>query len=358
MNAGSGSNQSNHMYKLGPIHQGIMERGAKTASDSYILWPAKVGAFSLVMGRHVSHQDTSDLPFSYLIEQQNVSFIMPGANLKSVGTIRDAKKWPVRDRRTGNNRLDQVNCNLLSPYTIQKMLNGISVLKRLQEISGVNSDIYSYQSGKIKNTSLRNGLKYYGMAIDKFLGNSLITRIMNSEFESIEDLRKALVPTSEYGEGDWVDISGLIAPKNAVLDLLDDIQNGVLTDVEAVNVRFADMHAKYYSYEWKWAYRVIREYYGTDLSTASAEDLQAIVRRWKESVTGLDNMIYDDARKEFSLSAMTSFGADGDEAQMREDFMQVRGSFFEADPFVASVKEHIKVKSALGERVLDLLGRL
>ena len=358
MNAGSGSNQSNHMYKLGPIHQGIMERGAKTASDSYILWPAKVGAFSLVMGRHVSHQDTSDLPFSYLIEQQNVSFIMPGANLKSVGTIRDAKKWPVRDRRTGNDRLDQVNCNLLSPYTIQKMLNGISVLKRLQEISGVNSDIYSYQSGKIKNTSLRNGLKYYGMAIDKFLGNSLITRIINSEFESIEDLRKALVPTSEYGEGDWVDISGLIAPKNAVLDLLDDIQNGVLTDVEAVNVRFADMHAKYYRYEWKWAYRVIREYYGTDLSTASAEDLQAIVRRWKESVTGLDNMIYDDARKEFSLSAMTSFGADGDEVQMREDFMQVRGSFFEADPFVASVKEHIKVKSALGERVLDLLGRL
>ena len=29
MNAGSGSNQSNHMYKLGPIHQGAMERGAK-----------------------------------------------------------------------------------------------------------------------------------------------------------------------------------------------------------------------------------------------------------------------------------------------------------------------------------------
>ena len=66
MNAGSGSNQSNHMYKLGPIHQGIMERGSKTSSDSYLLWPAKVGAFSLVMGRHVSHQDTSNLPFSYL----------------------------------------------------------------------------------------------------------------------------------------------------------------------------------------------------------------------------------------------------------------------------------------------------
>ena len=27
MNAGSGSNRSNHMYKLGPMHQGILERG-------------------------------------------------------------------------------------------------------------------------------------------------------------------------------------------------------------------------------------------------------------------------------------------------------------------------------------------
>ncbi len=93
LNAGSGSNQSNHMYKLGPIHQGVVERGSKTTSDSYILWPAKIGAFSLVMGRHVNHPDTSRLPFSYLIEGGNESFLVPGINLRSVGTIRDAQKW-------------------------------------------------------------------------------------------------------------------------------------------------------------------------------------------------------------------------------------------------------------------------
>ena len=92
MNAGSGSNQSNHMYKLGPIHQGALERGAKTTSDSYILWPARIGAFSLVMGRHVNHPDTSDLPFSYLIEDKNTTYLAPGVNLRSVGTIRDAQK--------------------------------------------------------------------------------------------------------------------------------------------------------------------------------------------------------------------------------------------------------------------------
>ena len=132
MNAGSGSNQSNHMYKLGPIHQGTLERGAKTSSDSYILWPARVGAFSLVMGRHVNHADTSNLPFSYLIEQQNTTYLAPGVNLRSVGTIRDAQKWPKRDGRTDPHKLDYINYNLLSPYTVQKMFKGRDILLALE----------------------------------------------------------------------------------------------------------------------------------------------------------------------------------------------------------------------------------
>ena len=358
MNAGSGSNQSNHMYKLGPIHQGIMERGAKTASDSYILWPSRVGAFSLVMGRHVSHQDTSDFPFSYLIEQQNTSFIMPGANLKSVGTIRDAKKWPVRDKRPLEDRLDQINYNLLSPYLVHKMLRGMEILKSLQNVSGEYSDAYTYQSGKIKRSSLIKGLKYYSMAIDKFLGNSLISRIMQSEFSDIASLRCALLPTAEYGDGPWVDISGMIAPKRAVSSLLDDIQNGILTDVNDVNARFADIHANYYEYEWKWAYKAIEDYYGVNLQKISVDKLCELIGRWKSSVVGLDNMVYEDARKEFSLSSMTGFGADGDEKVRQEDFMHVRGSVFESNPFVMSVKEHIRVKSELGDTVLGLLRSL
>lgn len=358
MNAGSGSNQSNHMYKLGPIHQGIMERGAKTASDSYLLWPAKVGAFSLVMGRHVSHQDTSDLPFSYLIEQQSTSYIVPGANLKSVGTIRDAKKWPNRDARIDPEKLDSINYNLLSPYTIQKMMKGRTILENLQKVSGVNSDAYSYQSGLIRRSSLKNGMNLYGMAIDKFLGNSLITRIMSTECSTIEELREALKPVAMYGDGDWVDIAGMIAPKNAVSDLLDDVESGSLTDIGELGRRFSEMHAEYYRYEWRWAYRVIEDYYGLDLCRVTVEELSELVRKWKDSVVALDKMIYDDARKEFSLSSMTSFGADGDRTVKEQDFMNVRGSFFEADPFVTSVKEHIKVKSALGDDVLARLDRI
>ena len=358
MNAGSGSNQSNHMYKLGPIHQGIMERGAKTASDSYILWPAKVGAFSLVMGRHVSHQDTSDLPFSYLIEQQSTSYIVPGANLKSVGTIRDAKKWPMRDARRDPLRLDCINYNLLSPYTIQKMLRGQALLKDLKQVSGENSDTYSFQSGQIRRSSLNNGIRLYGMAIDKFLGNSLITRLMSSEFNSLDQLRDALRPRAEYGEGDWVDISGMLAPKAAVADLIESIECGNIVDVDMLGKLFHDIHDEYYEYEWKWAYEIIGSYYGISLSEASVEDLISLVVRWKESVVALDRMIYEDARKEFSLSFMTSFGADGDQQEREQDFMNVRGSLFESDPFVRSVQDHIRVKSALGDEALQKLQQI
>ena len=153
-------------------------------------------------------------------------------------------------------------------------------------------------------------------------------------------------------------MSGLIAPKDAIADLLDEIQTGALADVEAINARFAQIHSNYYEYEWKWAYKVIGSYYGIDMKTISTEELRELVNKWKISVIGLDDLVYNDARKEFSLSSMTSFGADGDEDERKEDFMQVRGSFFEANPFVRSVREHIRVKSELGDSVLKKLSLL
>lgn len=357
MNAGSGSNQSNHMYKLGPIHQGTMERGAKTTSDSYILWPAKVGAFSLVMGRHVNHSDTSNLPFSYLIEQGNTTYLVPGVNLRSVGTIRDAQKWPKRDKRKDANKLDCINYNLLSPYTIQKMFKGRSVLKDLKRVSGETSELYSYQSAKIKNSSLNGGIKYYEIAIHKFLGNSIIKRLEGLNFLNNEEIRQRLKPDTEIGLGEWVDVSGLIAPKSEIDKLLCDIECGRVNTLKEINARFEDMHRNYYTYEWTWAYNKIQEFYGFDTETITAADVIRIVEVWKESVIGLDRMVYDDARKEFSLSSMTGFGADGTQDERKLDFEQVRGDF-ESNPFVTAVLKHIDEKTALGNELINRIGKL
>ena len=357
MNAGSGSNQSNHMYKLGPIHQGIMERGAKTSSDSYILWPARIGAFSLVMGRHTTHPDLANLPFSYLIESCDKTFLIPGVNLKSVGTIRDAQKWPRRDARTDPHRLDQINYNLLSPYTIQKMINGRQILEQLQWVAGMTSEIYSYQSAKIKASSLRKGIHYYDLAIHKFLGNSLIKRLEGLACTSIDAVRSALRPTTTIGLGDWVDLSGLLAPKAEVLRLVEAIESGAIHEVGEIHETLTDLHRHYYEYEWTWAYDKIKTYYGLDLEGATASEIAQLVERWRSSVVELDREVYADAKKEFSLSAMTGFGADGDEVQQARDFEQVRGAF-DSNPYVSSILKHIEDKSALGQELLDRLAPL
>ena len=356
MNAGSGSNQSNHMYKLGPIHQGVAERGSKTTSDSYLLWPSKIGAFSLVMGRHTHHADTSELPFSYLIENQSESYLVPGANLRTVGTIRDAQKWPKRDNRKDPNKLDQINFNLLSPYTVQKMWRGREVLNELVALSGENTEVYGYRNCKIRNSSLRHGLELYTIGIQKFLGNSLISRLGKAEWHTMDELRKVLQPDSAAGSGAWVDLAGLIAPRTEVTRLDEDIEAGKLT-LKEIQERLVTMHANYYSYEWTWALEHLEQVWGCKLKDVTLEQIKRSVTEWKDAVVGLDKMVYNDARKEFDLNSQTGFGVDGDRSQAKADFEEVRGSF-ESNSFVKAVLEHIEKKTELGNKVLAQLAQV
>ena len=353
LNAGSGSNQSNHMYKLGPIHQGMAERGSKTTSDSYILWPARIGAFTLVMGRHTKHSDTSELPFSYLIENATESYLVPGVNLRSVGTVRDAQKWPKRDNRKDLVKIDHINFNLLSPYTIQKMYRAVALLKGIQQMAGANNEVYSYQNCRIKNSSLVRGVELYEMAITKFLGNSLISRIGKEPIKTIQDLRDKLLPTYTIGGGEWLDVSGLIAPQSEIDGLVKDIVAGSLS-LKDIEQQFAVMHKNYYDYEWTWAYDKLLKYWNKSINEVTIDDLVAVIEAWKMAVVALDKMLYNDAKKEFDLNSKTGFGVDGDESVRMRDFESVRGSF-EENPFVKECLQHIERKTKLGNDTIELL---
>ena len=355
LNAGSGSNQSNHMYKLGPIHQGVVERGSKTTSDSYILWPAKIGAFSLVMGRHVNHPDTSRLPFSYLIENRGESFLVPGINIRSVGTIRDAQKWPRRDKRKTPARLDNINFNLLSPYTAGKMLDGIDLLNQLERTAGLTAERFAFQTMTIDAHALRKGRKLYGMALDKFMGNTVISRLGLDPIADEAELTRRLTPTAKAGAGQWVDVCGLFAPKSEVDAICDEITDGTLDSVDAIEARWKELHAQYYDMEWTWVADIMESWYGKPVGTLTRDDIRTIIERWLKSVTALNDMLLDDARKEYSLKSRTGFGIDDPAMSADDDFTSVRGSY-EADPFVAMVNEHTAKKTALAGRALAQLG--
>jgi len=354
MNAGSGSNQSNHMYKLGPIHQGIMERGSKTTSDSYVLWPSRIGPFTLVVGRHYHNVDTTQFPFSYLTEVNYESQLVPGINLRSVGTIRDAQKWPRRDARKDSKKLDQINYNLLSPFTVGKMMNGRALLQKLLKENTEGLPYLTYERMRMKTSAAERGITLYQMGINKFIGNSVIKRLEGIEFKSDTEIRKRLKPDHEKGTGDWIDMSGLIAPLKEIEHLLSSIEKMEMQSADTINKKFEDIHKRYYDMEWAWIYDRLPGETGIPNDKLTASDIIGLVEKWKESVVDLDHMLYEDARKEFTLSSMTGFGIDGDDEVKKRDFEQVRGDF-EKNSVVLAILDHIKIKSELGD---ELIGRL
>ena len=345
------------MYKLGPVHQGIVERGSKTGSDSYILWPAKVGAFTVVSGRHYRNSDTSDLPFSYLIEHEDESVLVPGVNLRSVGTVRDARKWPSRDKRKNPDRLDMINFKLLSPYTIQKMLNGLALLRELETTSGEISEYYTYNNVKIEKNALEKGIGLYETGVSKFIGNCLIHRLQNRSLNNVKDLQEVLKPESDVGAGKWFDIAGLFVPEKVIEKLLHDIENDVIVSLGQVEQAFISMHENYPLYEWSWAVDILQKIVGKKIEEFTPSDIIELVTTWKHAVISLDNQLYLDAGKEYAATVQTGYGLDGDQVTKEADFAAVRGTF-EKDSFVSEIENHIKIKTELANDLINRMKKL
>jgi hypothetical protein len=173
-------------------------------------------------------------------------------------------------------------------------------------------------------------------------------------FRSIEEVRECLRPTEPEGSGEWLDLSGLILPRRPLDEILAKIEKGEVTELSAIEAFFEQQYQAYYRQEWTWAYEQIESCYGLSLSSVTTGELIALVEKWKEAVSGLDQLLYEDARKEFSLTAMIGFGVDGSGKEKQKDFIGVRGDF-ENNPFVAAVKDHIIAKEALGNELIDRL---
>jgi len=151
-------------------------------------------------------------------------------------------------------------------------------------------------------------------------------------------------------------LSGLLAPRSEIEKLIDDIESEKIANAEEINNVFVELHKNYYSLEWTWAWEKIKEYYGLSLETITAQDIIDIVRRWRTAVVELNKLIYADAKKEFSLSAQTGFGVDGDHHQKQIDFECVRG-VFEENAFVQVILKHTDTKTALGNMMIEKLER-
>ena len=290
-NAGSATNFSNHAYKMGPMHWGILERGSKTASGAYLLMPATLGTYSVCFGKLMHHPDTRNLPFAYLIADGDKMFLIPGRNITTVGLYRDIKKWPKRDLRAPENRKSIVNFDWLSPFSVGEVLKGKKILENLREVTGDNVSQYLYHEYIIPATSLHKGIKYYDIALRIYMG-AVLKRVLKRD-PSITP------PSTQIGLGDWDDLSGLLLPVSEEERIINDLKDGNIETIQELIERFESIDANYREYQWTWTYKMICDYYG--INEITLEDANRIHEDYIKARRSWIAEIKKDAEKEFAM---------------------------------------------------------
>ncbi|MDR3236516.1 MAG: DUF4954 family protein [Prevotellaceae bacterium] len=339
MNAGSGANQSNHLYKLGAIHHGFAERGVKLASDAYMMFPAHIGAFTLVAGRHYQHPDTADFPFSYLTERGGRSYLSPAVNLRCVGIVRDVQKWRDRDQRKAENRLDDIHYPLLTPYIVERIIKGRDILLRLRH---EHKTEYLYKGIIVKHDVLDRGITLYNYALDTFLGDAVMLRLeKTADTLTEENIRESLKSRTEAGGGKWIDAAGLVCPESVLHAALKDIELGTESDLNNLHGVFKTLHQHYDTYAWTWTRHVLQQTTAKNPDTFTAQDVTDIIHKGLDAAKALHNLWCEDAKKEFTQL-------------LEEDSEQVYGAF-DAHETVLSIKQHIHTKEMQAKKLLQQL---
>lgn len=342
-NAGSGTNQSNHMYKLGPAHEGRLLRGTKTGSFSYLMWPSKVGPFSVVLGKHSTNFDTADYPFSHLEARSDGKCMMiPGLHLTTVGTVRDGAKWPQRDRRQGSEKRDMVSFGVFSPYTIGRMIKASERLRDLQETTDRAVEEVSIGGALVKRLMLRTSQKYYRTGIQMYLLENVISRLESAIADSQIDPQKALATDNEaVYSAEWVDVGGQLMPVQRLRAFEDAIEAGAIDTIEAFNAQTQAIHACYEADEWLWARRAYEHVFGTDLGKLTVDGIREATASLEKVKTKFLHLVAADAQKEFSEVSHIGFGQDGSAEDVEKDFQAVRGRY-EENAFVQEIRQTVE----------------
>ncbi|MGM0489949.1 MAG: DUF4954 family protein [Planctomycetota bacterium] len=347
-NAGSGTNQSNHMYKLGPVHEGRLERGSKTGSFSYVMWPCRLGPFSVVLGKHSRCFDTGDFPFSHVeaLPDGRCSLV-PGFNLTTVGTVRDGAKWPSRDRRAGSKR-DRVSFDVFSPYTVGRMLRGIDRLQDLQNRTDRSVKTVTVGGADVKRVFLRTGQKLFRRGSLMYLAERIVQRVEAALEAGTQPITDALQDSRHavYSE-QWVDVGGQLMPAARLTKLVDEIADGTVSDLARFNARLDQIQTCYPEDEWVWVKTAYQKMTGVNVNQATPRDLAAIADTFLVNRREFLEAVLVDAMKEFEQQSAIGFGTDGPPEAKELDFQAVRG-VYDSNKFVVQLRAEIE---SLAQRV-------
>ncbi|MFI3292144.1 MAG: DUF4954 family protein [Rikenellaceae bacterium] len=306
-NAGSGSNQSNHLFKTGAVHQSIHPRGCKFASGAYIMAPAVEGAYTMVKGYHARHHDTKAFPFSYLIDDEDRSILMPGANLTSYGTERDIAKWGARDGR--KLRREVINFEEHNPYITSQMVSAVDTIHTLMD-QKPGADQYMWNRVVIKSSHLKRGLGLYNKAIASSLGEMLKCGDGTS-------------PDPKYmGDGVWIDAAGQYITAQRVDQMIEDVELERITQLSQIDDIFREFGTQYNNYVYGYGYWLLGGLLG---HYPSSEEIKNTIESSVASRESLDKMRQSDKNKDCDMSMAVGYGLHASSPQDVEvDYKVVR----------------------------------
>ena len=344
-NAGSGANQSNHKYKLGALHHGVLERGCKTGSGVYMLWPTHIAPFTTILGHHPRHIDASAFPFSLLIEDDAGSRLIPAWNLGNIGLWRDEIKWRAALTNT-NNSAHRLEHDILTPFTVSRLS---AALAELQKMARTGSE--QINGFFVKGSSVSHAIDLYEAARALYLSKALIRRFSNGNiFEKIFFL-SALKPAPYH---DWVDAAGMLLPAELYADLLARIESNQFPDTIDIEKELTQIHSAGNDHEWQFVMHLIAQQLDKQVEKVTAGEIAALLTDAAAKIDDLRHTVEEDGAKEFDEPCRFGFGLNGDRDR---DFEAVRGTPEDND-HIKQIAQEFKTTADEALRLSETLRKL
>jgi hypothetical protein len=302
-----------------------------------------VGPFSVVLGKHTGTFDTSEYPFSHIeARADGKTMMVPGLHLATVGTIRDGIKWPNRDRRQGPAKRDAVVFDVLSPYTVGRMLKACAQLKQMQQNTEKSVEEITVGGAKVKRVLLHTAQKFYRAAVEMYLLEKVLDKAQHGFEGSVHNVGDVFVPErdAKYSP-EWVDIGGQLMPRRRMLELEERIEAGRVSNLKAFAREIEQISRAYVADEWLWVSETCRDVFEVDLTKIGRAEFARLADDLVAVKTKFLNRTIVDAEKEFDALSRVGFGQDGGPADQEQDFTQVRG-LLEENEFVEQMKDSIE----------------
>jgi hypothetical protein len=275
--------------------------------------------------------------------------LRPALNLFHIGTVRDTAKWRARDRRLAAHKRDKIHFHAFSPYTMEKMRRGRDLLLRLYDETPKEKDIVNYGGVQIYRLLLAKGAKFYGLGIDRYLIDILLTRLqplLETERTWPDIIAKLKPNSATNAKTEWMDISGLLVRKDRMNELLENIRSGAMQNLAELNAGFHRLWEKYELDEWDYANATMQEEYGITPQAMTVTDIGTLITRWEEASQSGNALVLENARKEFAPYSQIGFGLGWGDEERRQDFAAVRG-VMEEHPVIRQLQAE---KAATSER--------